>query len=53
MIDIEQKPHRKRKFDMSKHLFIILLMEQCMYGKIITIRSRIGEIYDKSYIDGN
>lgn len=43
----------KIKFDISKYLFIILLIEQFIYGKIVTIRSRIGEIYDKSYIDGD
>lgn len=43
----------KRKFDISKYLFIILLIEQFIYGKIVTMRSRIGEIYDKSYIDGD
>ena len=43
----------KRKFDISKYLFIILLIEQFIYGKIVTMRSRISEIYDKSYIDGD
>ena len=43
----------KRKFDISKYLFIILLIEQFIYGKIVTMRSRIDEIYDKSYIDGD
>ncbi len=43
----------KRKFDISKYLFIILLIEQFIYGKIVTMTSRIGEIYDKSYIDGD
>ena len=43
----------KRKFDISKYLFIILLIEQFIYGKIDTMRSRIGGIYDKSYIDGD
>lgn len=43
----------KRKFDISKYLFIILLIEQCIYGKIVTMRSRIDKIYDKSYIDGD
>ena len=38
---------------MSKYLFMISLIEQCIYGKITTMRSRIGEIYDKSYIDGD
>ena len=57
-LDMEQKRTKerdilKRKFDISKHLFIILLIEQFIYGKIITIRSRIGKIYDKSYIDGD
>ena len=57
-LDMEQKRTKerdisKRKFDISKHLFIILLIEQFIYGKIITMRSRIGKIYDKSYIDGD
>ena len=57
-LDMEQKRTKerdilKRKFDISKHLFIILLIEQFIYGKIVTMRSRIGEIYDKSYIDGD
>ena len=57
-LDIEQKRTKerdisKRKFDISKYLFIILLIEQFIYGKIVTMRSRIGEIYDKSYIDGD
>ena len=29
------------------------LIEQCIYGKIVTMRSRIGTIYDKSYINGD
>lgn len=57
-LDMEQKRTKerdilKRKFDISKHLFIILLIEQFIYGKIVTMRSRIGKIYDKSYIDGD
>lgn len=57
-LDIEQKRTKerdisKRKFDISKYLFIILLIEQCIYGKIVTMRSRIGKIYDKNYIDGD
>ena len=57
-LDIEQKRTKerdisKRKFDISKYLFIILLIEQCIYGKIVAMRSRIGKIYDKSYIDGD
>lgn len=57
-LDIEQKRTKKRdiskiKFDISKYLFIILLIEQFIYGKIVTMRSRIGKIYDKSYIDGD
>ena len=56
--DIEQKRTKKqdiskRKFDISKYLFIISLIEQFIYGKIVTMTSRIGEIYDKSYIDGD
>ena len=55
---IEQKRTKeqdmlKRKFDISKYLFIILLIEQFIYGKIVSMRSRIGEIYDKSYIYGD
>lgn len=57
-LDIKQKRTKERdiskiKFDISKYLFIILLIEQFIYGKIVTMRSRIGEIYDKSYIDGD
>lgn len=57
-LDMEQKRTKerdilKRKFDISKHLFIISLIEQFIYGKIVTMRSRIGKIYDKSYIDGD
>lgn len=57
-LDMEQKRTKerdilKRKFDISKHLFIILLIEQFIYCKIVTMRSRIGKIYDKSYIDGD
>lgn len=57
-LGIKQKRTKERdiskiKFDISKYLFIILLIEQFIYGKIVTMRSRIGEIYDKSYIDGD
>ena len=57
-LDIKQKRTKERdiskiKFDISKYLFIILLIEQFIYGKIVTMRSRIVEIYDKSYIDGD
>ena len=57
-LDIKQKRTKERdmskiKFDISKYLFIILLIEQFIYGKIVTIRIRIDKIYDKSYIDGD
>ena len=57
-LDIEQKRTKehdmlKRKFDISKYSFMFWLIEQCIYGKIVTMRSRIGTIYDKSYINGD